>query len=151
MKADLCKHFVGAALLALGFVDGPALAASMPQPGSWKTTIATERDGAVRSVQVTTSCLTAKELRAPEMGIAPKASELRGYCKRVNFKKTNDGLTWDIECRSKAALIVKSAIVFDSAKHFIGVIQVSLSSEPNTRAFAATKKIDAQRIGECKR
>jgi len=138
-------------LLLLTMSVAPALGATAPESGSWTITTTTEREGVIRSMASKTACLTPQDLQDPEMGIAPKPSALRGTCKRARFEKKDNGLSWDIECRGKAVLTTKSSIVFESANHFTGVTQISLSpTAPNRSKFAAVKNLEAQRTGECK-
>ena len=148
MRSTMAPAGLLATWLACVVFDA-ARAAEPPRPGSWKLTTKTERDGVVRSERLAVSCLKAEEIKEPEMGIADKPTALHGTCKRTSLQKSGSGLSWNIECQGKATFSAKTSIVFDTADHFSGVTQVALSSPLSKFTMAATKRIEAQRIGEC--
>jgi hypothetical protein len=147
----LTRHWsapVAAAGIAVA-LGAPALSATSPQAGSWKLTVTIERDGKTQSSAPKTTCLTAAELKQPEMGIAPTPNEIARNCQRT-VAKTAAGLSWQIVCQTKSSLTEKTTVTFDNARHFSGTTEQVLTSANGKAAFILKRRFDAQWTGECK-
>jgi hypothetical protein len=112
----------GSALLGLAV---PLLATAgelMALPGLWKTT-ARLVEPSQRDPEVNWHCVD--EVQDPWSAYAQIALLAGDMCKQTKSERTGTTLAWTVECKGPVALVGNGQVVFDSASHYRGEVELS--------------------------
>ena len=96
MKTVIAILAVGSALTAV-----PAMAADGIQPGLWKITTTVVNNGAQMPPQTKPRCLTAEQAGDLADTFSPRFGGVNTTCQRTEYSKTDQKLTWRLECRGQ--------------------------------------------------
>ena len=136
-----------AALLVLMGAIAPAHAVTEPMPGLWKVTSKAERNDGPITEGLRTICITPEQAKAMTSNTV-QSSGRPSSCQRLDFKKTSNSVSWRTQCQGPT-LDTTTSYVFDSARHYTGVIKSTLS-RPDKK-IESTLQIVGERIGECRK
>ncbi len=124
--------------LALGAVGGASVAAlaglAVPLtatageflafPGLWKTVVeARDSAGTAHEPEVQWHCV--EEGADPWSAYARIALPAGDLCRQTQSERTATTLAWTVECKGLAAIVSTGRIVFDSASHYRGKVELS--------------------------
>ncbi len=105
----------------------PLIAAAgefMAFPGLWKTTVQVAGPaGAHGEPTVTWHCVD--EVEDPWSAYAQLTLPPGDLCTQTKSERTGTTLAWTVECKGPVAIVNSGRIVFDSASHYRGEVQLS--------------------------
>jgi hypothetical protein len=132
---------------ALCLLVRPTGAATELQPGLWQEAETGSENGQPAKTETNTRCMTPEEARQPSKGLVADA-ELRKHCKALDFERTGDRLTFQLQCATGALQVTMDAtFTIDTPQHYAGSIKASLTLGPIK--LSVNKTVDARRIGDC--
>ena len=127
----------------------PAHAEITLQPGLWQETETGSENSQPGKVETSTRCMTAEEAAQPNKAVVFDET-LRKHCKALDYKRSGDLLTLRMQCGAPGFMVdVGANFTLHSPQHYSGVMKVAIQLA--TLSFNTDKKIDAKRIGECKK
>ena len=107
MKTRIAIMAVSATLAAV-----PATAADGIQPGLWKITTTVLNNGAQMPPQTKPRCLTAEQAGDLAGTFSPRFGGVNATCQRMEYTKTDQKLTWRLECRGQFNMDSAAAFTF---------------------------------------
>jgi len=145
-RKTLAVIFSGAAALALA-----SAAAAVPldaQPGAWKVTVSTTRNGkSIGEPKVSTTCITRDQLDNLSDKLAKPRSTQSEECTRASFDQTATTVDWKYQCKGEYTIYTIGSLKFDSPTHYSGTMKTGSITGGQTVDTVST--IDAVRTGEC--
>lgn len=144
------RHLTAGCLAAAGLVAATAAHAIELQPGNWQSVETGTENGKPVPAQTETSCLTPEEAKNPEKGLAVD-KETRNMCKTYDVQRSASGLTFRMQCAQGKdfAMDITADFTFVSATQYSGTLKSSVKAAGQT--MTSDKKIEAKRVGECKK
>jgi hypothetical protein len=111
-------------LLLVGFVLTKARADDFEaMPGLWKTTLRNEHSSQSDSPDIQWHCVD--EGANPWIAFARLPVLPHETCQRKGFVRTDTSLKWHLECTGEFSLVNQGSLVFDSARHYTGRVQLT--------------------------
>jgi len=143
---NLLGGCLGAACLLIAV---PAQAVEL-QPGNWQSVETGTENGKPVPPQTETSCMTPEEAKNPEKGLAID-KETRNMCKTYDVQRSASGLAFRMQCAQgkEFAMDITADFTFVSATQYTGTLKSSVKVAGQTTS--SDKKIEAKRVGECKK
>jgi Protein of unknown function (DUF3617) len=127
----------------------PARAEVALQPGLWQETETGSENNQPAKTETSTRCMTAEEAKQPSKAVVFDET-LRKHCEALDYKRAGDELSLRMQCGSQGfAVNVNARFTLHSPQHYSGTLRAALQLGP--MKLTADKKIDAKRIGECKK
>ncbi len=127
----------------------PARAEVALQPGLWQETETGTENGRPTESETSTRCMTEEEAKQPGKAVAFDAV-LRKHCKALDYKRSGDDLSLRLQCGTQSLNVnIDAAFTLHTPQHYSGSFKASVELGPIT--LSANKKIDAKRIGDCKK
>jgi hypothetical protein len=127
----------------------PARAAVQPQPGLWQETETGTENGRPAKPQTTKSCMTEAEAKDPTKGMVFD-KEMQKHCKTLDVKRSGNDLSFRMECSQQGfAMNIVTAFHLLTPQHYSGTLKSSIKMGSMT--MTSDKKLDAVRIGACKK
>ncbi len=127
----------------------PARAEIQLQPGLWQETETGSENDQPAKVETSTRCMTADEAKQPSNAIVFD-KVVRQHCKVLELTRTGDDLAFRMQCGTDGfAVAIGANFTIHTPQHYSGTIKASLRL--GTFRLTADKKIDAHRVGECKK
>src|SRR5690242_17473187 len=108
---------IGAALVAV-----PATAGDGIQPGLWKITTSVVNNGMELPPQTKPRCLTAEQAGDLADTFSPRFGGMNTTCQRTEYSKTDQKLTWKLECRGQFNMDSAAEFTFFSPIRYTAVI-----------------------------
>jgi hypothetical protein len=148
-KSSSCRMLGAAALLAVFFV-GLSFSQSLGAddefkalPGLWKTTYSPYAPRANPTVDW--HCVF--EDSDPWTNFAYSPTPLDKSCKSEYSKRTGTSLKWRLDCKSPSAITSEGSIIFSSADHYTGVVELrgTLMGYP----IDQTISVEGKRLAAC--
>jgi type II secretory ATPase GspE/PulE/Tfp pilus assembly ATPase PilB-like protein len=141
-------------LLICAGVTSPGLAA-MPaqavelQPGLWEVTSKSERDGVIKQRPTKTDCITPEKAKEASRRTSIELGISRGSesCKVVGTQKTDNGMTWRMQCVGPISGEQTGSYVIHSPQHYTAVANTITTA--GRRALTSTLTVEGRRTGEC--
>ena len=133
---------------ALILTGVPALAVEL-QPGLWEVSSRSERAGVVQARPAKTRCLTPEKAREAATQTSMDLSKGgRGEgCKTVESRKTDNGLTWRMQCVGLIAAEQTGSFAVENPQRYTAVLKTTATI--GSRSLTSTLTVEARRIGEC--
>jgi hypothetical protein len=97
------KAVFAMAVLCAGLAT--AMAADGIQPGLWKITTAVLNNGMQMPPQTSSRCLTAEQAGDLADTFSPRFGGMNTTCQRTQYEKSEQKLTWRLECRGRSTWI----------------------------------------------
>src|SRR5665647_576087 len=137
MVSRFSRVIVGTAILVMAGL--PAIAAEM-QPGLWEVTSKSERDGVVKTRPTKTQCITPEKAKEAGSRTSIELNMSRGSetCKIVDSKKTDNGMTWRMQCAGPIPAEQTGSSVFDSPQHYTTVTKTTATAARKTLTSTMT-------------
>jgi len=99
-----------------------ASAADGIQPGLWKITTAVLNNGMQMPPQTKARCLTAEQAGDLADTFSPRFGGMNTTCQRTQYKKSEQRLTWRLECRGQLNMDSAAEFTFVSPLRYTAVI-----------------------------
>lgn len=116
------------------------------QPGWWKTTETTTKNGKTKPERSSNHCVTQEEIDGlGEKFAVPVGKQVT--CSRLLFKETATSLDLKFECTGDYTLTREASLKFTSPTHYTG--RMHTTGQRNNRTLDATTTLESTRIGEC--
>jgi hypothetical protein len=110
-----------------------AMAADGIQPGLWKITTAVLNNGTPMPPQTNTRCLTAEQAGDLADTFSPRFGGMNTTCERTQYAKSEQKLTWRLECRGQLNM--------DSAAEFTFVSPIRYTAVISTKGWMGNQQI----------
>ena len=100
----------------------PVLAADGIQPGLWKITTAIVNNGMTLPPQTNSRCLTAEQANDLAGTFSPRFGGVNMACTRTEYSKSEQKLTWRLECRGQVNMDSSAEFTFFSSLRYTATI-----------------------------
>jgi hypothetical protein len=138
-------------VLAAGFfglTTAPLVAADGIQPGLWKITTVALNNGIRLPPQTNPRCLTAEQAADLADTFSPRFGGINTVCERTQYTKSEQKLTWRLECRGQVNMDSAAEFTFFSSLRYTAVI--------STKGWMGTQQIvdsqvtlEGEYVGAC--
>ena len=145
MKTRIAIVAVSAALAA---VPVPAMAADGIQPGLWKITTAVLNNGMQMPPQTKPRCLTAEQAADLADTFSPRFGGVNTTCQRTEYTKTDQKLTWRLECRGQLNMDSAAEFTFFSPIRYTAVISTK-GWMGNQQMMDTQVTLEGEFVGAC--
>jgi hypothetical protein len=95
------KNVSAVVAIWVGLAMVPVTAADGIQPGLWKITTVALNNGMKMPPQTNARCLTAEQANDLADTFSPRFGGMNTTCQRTQYAKTEQKLTWRLECRGQ--------------------------------------------------
>lgn len=106
----------------VGLAAVPVIAADGIQPGLWKITTVAVNNGMKMPPQTNARCLTAEQANDLADTFSPRFGGMNTTCQRAQYAKTEQKLTWRLECRGQFNMDSAAEFTFFSPLRYTAVI-----------------------------
>ena len=113
---------VSSVAVLLWIMGTPVLAADGIQPGLWKITTAIVNNGTRLPPQTGSRCLTAEQADDLAGTFSPRFGGVNTACTRSQYSKSEQKLTWRLECRGQVNMDSAGEFTFFSSLRYTAVI-----------------------------
>jgi hypothetical protein len=117
-----CKAAVVMAAVFVCLATAPAVAADGIQPGLWKITTEVVNNRARLPPQTNARCLTAAQANDLADTFSPRFGGVNTTCERTQYSKSDQKLTWRLECRGQVNMDSAAEFTFFSSLRYTAVI-----------------------------
>ena len=98
------------------------MAADGVQPGLWKITTGVLNNGVTLPPQTNSRCLTAEQAGDLADTFSPRFGGMNTTCERTQYSKSEQKLTWRLECRGQVNMNSAAEFTFFSPLRYTAVI-----------------------------
>lgn len=116
------KAVFAVAAICVGLTTVPLIAADSIQPGLWKITTVTLNNGMRLPPQTNARCLTAEQANDLADMFSPRFGGMNTTCQRTQYAKSEQRLTWRLECRGQFNMDSAAEFTFFSPLRYTAVI-----------------------------
>jgi hypothetical protein len=113
--------FMAAIMAAVVLLASPAAADGI-QPGLWKITTAAVNNGERLPPRTNPRCLTAEQANDLADTFSPRFGGVNIECKRTQYEKTEQKLSWRLECRGQVNMDSSAEFTFFSPLRYTATI-----------------------------
>ena len=113
---------VFATAVCAGLATAPLTAADGIQPGLWKITTVVVNNGMTLPPQTKSRCLTAEQAGDLAETFSPQFGGMNTTCERTQYSKTEQKLTWRLECRGQFNMDTVAEFTFFSPLRYTAAI-----------------------------
>ncbi len=99
-----------------------AAAADGIQPGLWKITTTAVNNGERLPPRTNARCLTAEQAADPAGTFSPRFGGVNTSCERTHYEKSEQKLTWRLECRGQVNMDSAAEFTFFSPLRYTATI-----------------------------
>jgi len=117
MKAEFAV-----AAIWVGLTTVPLMAADGIAPGLWKITTMALNNGMKLPPQTNTRCLTAEQANDLADTFSPRFGGMNTTCQQTQYAKSEQKLTWRLECRGQFNMDSAAEFTFFSPLRYTAVI-----------------------------
>jgi hypothetical protein len=110
------------AAAAIALLPLASKAADGIQPGLWKITTAVVNNGVRLPPHTSARCLTAKQAGDLADTFSPRFGGVNTTCKRTEYSKSGQKLTWRLECRGQVNMDSTAEFTFFSSLRYTATI-----------------------------
>ncbi len=108
--------------IGVGLTATPLIAADGIQPGLWKITTVVVNNGMKLPPQTNSRCLTAEQAGDLADTFSPRFGGTNTTCERTQYTKSEQKLTWRLECRGQFNMDSTAEFTFFSPLRYTAVI-----------------------------
>jgi hypothetical protein len=108
--------------IGVGLTMAPLMAADGIQPGLWKITTVVLNNGMRLPPQTNSRCLTAEQAGDLADTFSPRFGGMNTTCERTQYTKSEQKLTWRLECRGQFNMDSAAEFTFFSPLRYTAVI-----------------------------
>jgi hypothetical protein len=116
------KNVSAVVAIWVGLAAVPVIAADGIQPGLWKITTVAVNNGMKMPPQTNERCLTAEQANDLADTFSPRFGGMNTTCQRAQYAKTEQKLTWRLECRGQFNMDSAAEFTFFSPLRYTAVI-----------------------------
>jgi hypothetical protein len=116
------KTVFAVATIYVGLTMASSMAADGIQPGLWKITSVTMNNGMRMPPQTNPRCLTAEQANDLADTFSPRFGGMNTTCQRTQYAKSEQKLTWRLECRGQFNMDSDAEFTFFSPIRYTAVI-----------------------------
>jgi hypothetical protein len=116
------KAVFAVAAVCVGLTTTPLMAADGVQPGLWKITTVVLNNGMRLPPQTNSRCLTAEQAGDLADTFSPRFGGVNTTCERTQYIKSEQKLTWRLECRGQFNMDSTADFTFFSPLRYTAVI-----------------------------
>lgn len=122
LSASLLKRLLP--LLAAGFALLPTSSTAEDgiQPGLWKITTTVVNNGITMPPKTSGRCLTAEQANDLADTFSPRFGGVNTQCQRTQYAKSEEKLTWRLECRGQVNMDSDAEFTFFSSLRYTATI-----------------------------
>ena len=132
------KAVFAVAAIWVGLTAVPSMAADGIQPGLWKITTVASNDGMRMPPQTNARCLTAEQANDLADTFSPRFGGMNTTCQRTQYAKSEQKLTWRLECRGQFNM--------DSAAEFTFFSPIRYTAVISTKGWIGNQKISDTQV-----
>ena len=110
------------AAICVGLTTTPLMAADGVQPGRWRITTVVLNNGMRLPPQTNSRCLTAEQASNLVDTFSPRFGGINTTCERTQYTKSEQKLTWRLECRGQINMDSAAEFTFFSPLRYTAVI-----------------------------
>ena len=139
---------VFAVAVCVVLATAPLSATDGIQPGLWKITTVVVNNGMTLPPQTNSRCLTAEQAGDLAETFSPRFGGMNTTCKRTQYIKSEQKLTWRLECRGQFNMDSVAEFTFFSPLRYTAVI--------STKGWVETQQVadlqvtlEGQYVGAC--
>ena len=125
-----------------------AMAADGIQPGLWKITSAVLNNGTQMPPQTNTRCLTAEQAGDLADTFSPRFGGVNTTCQRAQYEKSEQKLTWRLECRGQLNMDSAAEFIFASPLRYTAVISTK-GWMGNQQIMDTQVTLEGEFVGAC--
>lgn len=145
MRKTLAVISIGAT--AFAFATSAMAATLNAQPGEWKVSVTTVRNGEPGEPRTNSTCITKDQLENLSSRLAAPRKSQTENCQRISFDQKETTVDWKYQCTGDFTINTMGSIKFDSPTHYTGTMKTSSTIRGQT--VDSVTKMDATRVGEC--
>jgi hypothetical protein len=134
----LMKSAFSAAALCVGLTTSPLMAADGILPGLWKITTAVVNNGMKLPSHTNVRCLTVEQVGNLADTFSPRFGGMNSTCERTQYVKSEQKLTWRLECRGQFNMDTTADFTFFSPIHYTAVI--------STKSWIADQQLSDSKV-----
>jgi hypothetical protein len=108
--------------IGVGLTAAPSIAADGIQPGLWKITTVVQNNGMKLPPQTNSRCLTVEQAGDLADTFSPRFGGMNTTCERTQYTKSEQKLTWRLECRGQFNMDSTAEFTFFSPLRYTAVI-----------------------------
>lgn len=116
------KVLFAVAAICVGLTTAPLMAADGIQPGLWKITTVAVNNGMRMPPQTNARCLTAEQADDLADTFSPRFGGMNTTCQRTQYAKSEQKLTWRLECRGQFNMDSAAEFTFFSPLRYTAAI-----------------------------
>jgi len=136
------------AAICVGLTTAPLMAADSIQPGLWKITTVALNNGMRLTPQTNSRCLTAEQANDLADTFSPRFGGTNTTCQRTEYTKSEQKLTWRLECRGQFNMDSAAEFTFFSPLRYTAVI--STKGWIGDQQIADTQvTLEGEHVGAC--
>jgi hypothetical protein len=142
------KRIVAAVAGLLAFAAVPSHAEDGIKPGLWKVTTVAINNGMKIPPQERMRCLTAEQASNIAETFSPKFGGVNSDCERTGYEKTEQKMTWHLECKGQLNMDVVGEFWFDSSIHYTATVATK-GSMAGQQILNSVSALEGEYVGEC--
>jgi hypothetical protein len=143
------KAAYSVAVLFVGLTTAQLIAADGIQPGLWKITTAVVNNGIKSPPQTNSRCLTAEQASNLADTFSPRFGGMNSTCERTQYIKSEQKLTWRLECRGQFNMDTTAEFTFFSPLRYTAIIS-SKSWIGNQQLADSQVALEGEYVGGCR-
>ena len=145
MKNRLALALIGSAALAL--VSTAQAESVKIDPGQWKNTMTSTRNGQTSAPHSGSHCVTQEDADNFSTSVVAPFTSQQPNCSRTLFKETAKSLDFKYHCTGASPATIEGSIKFDSSTHYSGTIKdkATAGGQPVENTFT----MEGSRLGDC--
>lgn len=136
------------AALCVGLTTAPLMAVDGIQPGLWKFTTAVLNNGMRLPPQTNSRCLTAEQAGNLADTFSPRFGGMNTTCERTQYIKSEQKLTWRLECRGQFNMDSAGDFTFFSPLRYTAVISTK-GWMGNQQIADSQVTLEGEYVGAC--
>ena len=136
-----------AMIAALTFAAAAGAAQLNAEPGLWKTTVKSHRNGMDQAPRTNTNCVTQKQIEDMSKAFAPPQDSGQMTCKQTKFSETSDSVNWKYDCTGQITISSEGSIKLDSPHHYTG--KMSFKGNAMGQPIDDSSTMEGERLGPC--
>ncbi len=142
------KAVLAAVAVSVGLTTTPLMAADGIQPGLWKITTVVLNNGMKLPPQTNSRCLTAEQSGNLADTFSPRFGGMNTTCERTQYAKSEQNLTWRLECKGQFHMVSAADFTFFSPLRYTAVISTKGWME-NQQISDSQVMLEGEYVGAC--
>jgi hypothetical protein len=142
------KAAFAVAALCIGLTTTLLIAADGIQPGLWKIKTVVVNNGTRFPPQTNSRCLTTEQASNLADTFSPRFGGMNSTCERTQYIKSEQKLTWRLECRGQFNMDTTADFTFFSPLRYTAIIS-SKSWIGNQQLADSQVALEGEYVGDC--